>query len=70
MTRDRVMDDPDPLLAPHEAARLLGVGVESVGRWRRAGLLQAVRLPGGGHRYRTSVVEAILNTPGDPRVDE
>jgi predicted site-specific integrase-resolvase len=69
MSRLRVIDDPDPLLMPHEAAHLLGVGVKSVGRWRRAGLLESVKLPGGGHRYRTSVVEAILNTPGDPRVD-
>jgi len=70
VSRNRDMDIGDPLLTPHETARLLGVGVESVGRWRRAGLLASVQLPGGGYRYRTSVVEKILGTPGDPQVGE
>lgn len=65
----RDMPISDPLLKPSEVARQLGVDVKSVGRWRRAGLLQTVALPGGGYRYRTSVVEAILNTPGDPQVN-
>lgn len=65
---DRLAATSDPLLKPVEVARRLGVDVKSVGRWRRAGLLQAVALPGGGFRFRTSVVEAILNTPGDPQV--
>lgn len=61
----------DPLLTPQETADRLGVTVKSIGRYRRAGLLKAVPLPGGrSFRYRTSVVQAILDTPGDPQVAE
>lgn len=61
----------DPLLTPYETALRLGVTVNTVNRYRRTGLLDAVTLPSGrAYRYRTSVVQAILDKPGDPQVDE
>lgn len=64
------MNEPvgDPLLLPREAASRLGVCVKTIGRYRRKGLLEAVPLPGGrSFRYRASVVQVFLDTPGDPQ---
>ncbi|WP_329248020.1 helix-turn-helix domain-containing protein [Actinoallomurus sp. NBC_01490] len=53
------MDDDD-LLTPREAARLLGVGVPTLGWWARIGALKsAVRTPGGHRRYRRTDVLAF-----------
>ena len=53
--------DVDPLLRPAEVAARFGVNVKSLARWRKTGLIVAVPLPSGHFRYRTSVVQAILD---------
>ena len=50
----------EELLAISEAARMLGVTVETVRRWEREGRIKAVRTPAGHRRFRRSDVEALL----------
>ena len=52
---------PEPLLTSGEVAALLRVDSKTVTRWAKDGKLDSVRLPGGHHRYRESVVRALLN---------
>lgn len=40
-----------PYLSRPEVARLFGVSASSVTRWARAGLIKAVRTPGGHYRF-------------------
>lgn len=47
------------LLAPREAARVLGAGVKTVGRWESQGLLEAARSAGGHRRYTAASVERL-----------
>ena len=47
------------LLAPSEAARVLGVSTRTLIRWEAAELLIAVRTVGNHRRYRLSDLEAI-----------
>lgn len=58
--------DPNQLLVPSEAASLLGVTTKTLGRWARAGRLEAVVTPGGHRRYRRHVIEALLVYETDP----
>lgn len=51
----------DELLMPGEVAKMLGVTPKTVNRWANDGKLPSVKTPGGHHRYRLSVVKAILN---------
>lgn len=54
-----------------EAARLLGVTVETVRRWERAGRIQAQRTPGGQRRFPVSEVERLRGTTeADPAIAE
>lgn len=53
-------DDTGRLLAPGEAARILGVHPRTVTRWAEAGKLTAIRTPGRIRRYWESEVRAIL----------
>lgn len=48
------------LLTGGEVAELFRVDARTVGDWRRAGRLDAVRTPGGSFRYRESAVNALL----------
>lgn len=43
-----------------EAAKYLGVHIETLRRWDRSGKLRARRLPGGGRRYSKSELEALI----------
>ena len=53
-------DGDDALLTPSEVALLFGVDPKTIARWSRAGLLSAVRTPGGHRRFRESEVRARL----------
>jgi excisionase family DNA binding protein len=43
-----------------EAADLMGVSVDTLRRWERAGRITAVRTPTGHRRFKRSDVEALL----------
>ena len=44
-----------------EASRLLGVSVQTLRRWDKAGKLKAIRLPSTRiRRYRKSEIEALI----------
>ncbi len=57
---------PEPLLAPHEVAKLFRVDAKTVTRWAKKGWLPCLVTPGGHRRYRLSDVEALLRR-GDTR---
>lgn len=57
--------NPPHLLTPGEVAAMFHVNRETVSRWRRAGMITAVRTPGGIHRYDRAEIEALLR--GDQR---
>ena len=48
------------LLLPKETEEVLRVCSQTLRRWRRAGMLVPVRLPGGRYRYRRADVLALL----------
>ncbi|MBI2103950.1 MerR family transcriptional regulator, partial [Candidatus Woesebacteria bacterium] len=51
-------EDPNNILLPvHEAANWLGVSVDTLRRWEKAGKLEAVRTAGGHRRYRLSAIQ-------------
>jgi excisionase family DNA binding protein len=50
------------LLTPSEVANLFRVDPKTVTRWAKAGKLTAVRTLGGHRRYRSSEVNALLNS--------
>jgi excisionase family DNA binding protein len=50
------------LLTPSEVATLFRVDPKTVTRWAKAGKLTAVRTLGGHRRYRSSEVNALLNS--------
>jgi excisionase family DNA binding protein len=54
------------LMTPAEVRRALRIGQTTLSRWTRDGLITAVELPGGGRRYRRSMVDAILAGPPAP----
>ena len=55
----------DELLRIGAVATLLGVTVETVRNWDRAGKLNPIRLPSGERRYRRADIEAILASDGE-----
>ncbi len=56
---------PDKLqFRPDEAARLLGVHVETIRRWIREGKIQAVKSPGGHYRIPRGEAEQVLGERG------
>lgn len=58
------MTSPTPLLPIGEAARILGVHVETLRRWESAGHIESVRTPGGQRRFRRADVETLLEKGG------
>lgn len=58
-----------PLLTIGEAARYLGVSVDTLRRWDSDGRLRSIRLTAGGHRrYRRDEIESLLTREnGDAR---
>lgn len=48
------------LLTVGDAARILGVSVDTMRRWDREGRLSALRTQGGQRRYRRDAVNALL----------
>jgi excisionase family DNA binding protein len=50
------------LLTPSEVATLFRVDPKTVTRWAKAGKLTAIRTLGGHRRYRSSEVNALLNS--------
>ena len=54
-----------------EVARLLGVSVDTVRRWERAGRIHAHRTAGGQRRFPASEVDRVRGTTeASPRVAE
>lgn len=51
---------PDDLIPIGDAARILGVSIDTMRRWDRTGKLVAVRTLGGQRRFRRSDVEALV----------
>lgn len=51
-------------LAIGEAARRLGVTVETMRRWDKGGVVRSFRTPGGQRRFPLSEVERLLNDQG------
>ena len=47
------------LLAPGEAAKVIGIGSRTLAQWADAGRLSVVRTPGGHRRYKAAEVEAL-----------
>lgn len=53
-------DDPERLISKKEAARLLGCSQSTIDNYRRAGVLEAVKL-GKAVRFRRGDVLAVVN---------
>lgn len=54
------MTNLDPLLPIGEAARILGVAVDTLREWEKDGKITATRSAGGQRRFRVSEVERVL----------
>lgn len=59
MTSRDTQPDREELLPIGEAARILGVSVETIRRWDKAGQLASSRTLGGQRRFRRSEIEAL-----------
>lgn len=55
--------NPDDLIPIGDAARILGVSLETVRRWNAAGRITAMRTVGGQRRFKRSDVEALISEP-------
>lgn len=53
----------DELLPIGDAARLLGVSVDTVRRWDRDGLIESTRTLGGQRRFRRSEIDRVHAGP-------
>lgn len=51
--------DPDELLRPGDAARLIGVSTHTLANWSDNGKLRAIRLLGRDRRYRRADIIAL-----------
>ena len=60
-TRDTYTTAEGDLLPIGEAARLLGVSIETIRRWDRAGRLPSTRTLGGQRRFARADVERARN---------
>lgn len=66
----RHASDPEERLTIGEAARLVGVSVDTLRRWAKAGHVPQERVgPGGHRRFRRADVEALIAAePGESKV--
>jgi excisionase family DNA binding protein len=53
----------DPWLALGAAARLVGVGPDTLRRWADSGKVESFTTPGGHRRFLRSSLEAMVNSP-------
>jgi excisionase family DNA binding protein len=56
------MSESVELMSIGEAARVLGVAVDTLRRWEREGKITATRTLGGQRRFARSDVEAAIET--------
>ena len=56
------MSESTELMSIGEAARVLGVAVDTLRRWERKGKITATRTLGGQRRFARSDVEAAIET--------
>jgi molybdopterin-binding protein len=54
------MAEPNNMLTPREAARLLGISYPTIKQWILAGKLKTIKTPGGQHRIPESVLKPFL----------
>jgi molybdopterin-binding protein len=54
------MAEPNNMLNPREAARLLGISYPTIKQWILAGKLKTIKTPGGHHRIPESVLKPFL----------
>jgi molybdopterin-binding protein len=54
------MADPNHMLTPREAARLLGISYPTIKQWILTGKLKTAKTPGGHHRIAESVLKPFL----------
>ena len=59
-------DDPEALLKPVDAARIVGLSAETLGRWAREGKLTCATTTGGHRRYRLSEIRQVMGDTPDP----
>jgi excisionase family DNA binding protein len=57
---DYIPPDPEPMLTIGDAAKQLGVSVETIRRWSRKGMIVAQQVGTGGHRrFPISEIERL-----------
>lgn len=59
MSRSRSGEDRT-LITPKEAAALLGVSAQTVGRWQQQGVISGMRTLGGHRRYSLADIERLI----------
>lgn len=57
-------EDQETYVTASALAAYFSVSPRSINRWRKAGLIPAVAMPGGAYRYRVQEVEASLERVG------
>jgi excisionase family DNA binding protein len=50
------------IITPGEAAKILGVSTDTVGRYLDLGIIQGHRTPGGQRRVNRDSVESVIRT--------
>ena len=58
--------NPADKIATGEAAKLIGVSIDTLKRWEKAGRIKASRTPSGHRRFTRSDVLALLEEPEEP----
>lgn len=51
----------DKLLTPKEASKLLGVTIDCLRKWERAGKIKCVKTLGGHRRFKLEEIKKILD---------
>lgn len=55
--------NPAEMIPIGVAAKLIGVSIDTLKRWEKAGRINAVRTPSGHRRFRRADVLALLKRP-------
>lgn len=58
------MSESTELMSIGDAARVLGVSVDTLRRWEREGKITATRTLGGQRRFARGDIDAVMDTPG------